>query len=301
MTTKVIINPAANNGRSGKLAAQITDWGQALGDLSLVTTEYAGHAQELAQAAAASGHDRVVAVGGDGTVHEVVNGLFHANQPGVKLGIVPAGSGNDLAFALGIPMDMKTAVSHLASGYTRPIDLVRIEDENGRSCVVDNNIGIGFDAMVVVLTQKIRRIHGFLKYLTAVLQAIAFYYETPHLEMQFDNDTAAQKVLFLAMGVGFRGGGGFLLTPDARHDDNLIDSCLVNPINRLTMLNMLGKAIKGTHIHSRHVTMRQSKQIIVKSDRPMPIHIDGELFARPEDNVRQVTMTSLPAAIEVIA
>ncbi|MFQ5436932.1 MAG: diacylglycerol/lipid kinase family protein, partial [Anaerolineae bacterium] len=133
------------------------------------------------------------------------------------------------------------------------------------------------------------------------LETIAFYYRKPHLDIWFDDEPVSQRVLFLAVGVGFRAGGGFLLTPDARHDDDLIDSCLVNPIGRLTMLNMLGNAIKGTHIYSKHVTMRKSKKIVVKSGSPVPIHVDGELFAVPEDNVGQVTITSLPAAIEVIA
>lgn len=301
MQIKVIMNPMANNGRAGGLAADITRWGQAYSEFSVVTTKERGHAQQLAREAALAGTELVVAGGGDGTVHEVVNGLIAAQCPGVKLGIIPLGSGNDLAYALGIPLDPETAVSRLSNGRTRAIDLTRITDQQGRSCVVDNNIGIGFDAMVVVRTEAMRRLHGFLKYLTAVLQCIAFYYDTPYLEMDFDGELVAQKVLFLAMGIGIRSGGGFLLTPDARLDDNLIDSCLVNPINRLTMLNMLGQAIKGTHITSRHVTMRQNKQIIVKSESPMPIHVDGELFAYPKDNVRQVTIISLPAAIEVIA
>ncbi len=301
MRIKVIMNPMANNGRSHALIPQITQWGASLGDCSVVTTQERGHAQQLARAAALAGYDLVVAGGGDGTVHEVVNGLFAAGRTAAKLGIIPLGSGNDLAFALGIPPDPETAVSHLAAGRPRAIDLARIEDENGRFCVVDNNIGIGFDAMVVVRTEAIQRIHGFLKYLMAVLQCIAFYYDTPHLDMNFDGEQVAQETLFLAFGVGFRGGGGFLLTPDARLDDDLIDTCLVNPINRITMLNMLGKAIKGTHTSSRHVTMRQSKKIVVKSKESMPIHVDGELFAYPHDNVRQVTITSLPSAIEVIA
>ena len=302
MRIKVIINPMANNGRSRQLIPQIQEWSEAQSDFSVVTTDGRGHAQQLAREAALDGFNVVVAGGGDGTVHEVVNGLYEAGRPDTKLGIIPLGSGNDLAFALGIPLDPETAVSHLTSGTPRAIDLARIEDENGRFCVVDNNIGIGFDAMVVVRTEAITRIQGFLKYLTAVFQCIAFYYNTPYLEIDFDGEQVAQESLFLAFGVGFRGGGGFLLTPDARLDDDLIDTCLVNPVNRPTMLYTCSiKRSKGTHITSRHVTMRQSKQIIVKSKTPMPIHVDGEMFAYPEDNVRQVTITSLPAAIEVIA
>jgi diacylglycerol kinase family enzyme len=79
-----------------------------------------------------------------------------------------------------------------------------------------------------------------------------------------------------------------------------IDSCTVNPIGRLTMLGMLAKAIKGTHVTSRHVTMRKSQRIVVQADQPLPIHIDGEIFAYPRDNVRQITVTSLPQALQVV-
>jgi diacylglycerol kinase family enzyme len=95
-----------------------------------------------------------------------------------------------------------------------------VEDEHGRFALFDNNLGIGFDAIVVIQTESITRVHGFLMYFVAVLRTIAFYYQTPHLTLDFDGEQVAQQVLFLAMGLGPRGGGGFFLTPDARHDDD---------------------------------------------------------------------------------
>ena len=100
--------------------------------------------------------------------------------------------------------------------------------------------------------------------------------------------------------VGPRGGGGFLMTPDAKWDDDLIDTCLVNPVGRLTMLYMLTRVMKGTHVTSRHVSMRQNQRITAWSSSPMPIYVDGEMFAYPRDNVHQVTITSLPAAVQVM-
>jgi len=91
-----------------------------------------------------------------------------------------------------------------------------------------------------------------------------------------------------------------LLTPDAAVNDDFLDSCTVNPVGRLTMLNMLPRVMKGTHVTSKHVTMRKSRRIHIKSNMPLPIHIDGEIFAYPKNNVREVTVTSLPEAIEVI-
>ncbi len=300
MKIKVILNPAADNGRAGQYHAKILQAAEPFGGLEIVLAERPGHAVDLARQAAEAGYDVVVAAGGDGTVHEVVNGLFAAGKPSARLGVIPLGSGNDFAFCTGLAQDWATAVPRLFSGQSRLVDLARIEDENGRAQFFDNNFGLGFDARVVVQTQKITRLHGFIKYLTAVLHSIAFYYHTPRLEMDFDGELVAQPVLFLAMGVGRRGGGGFLLTPDAQQNDNLIDSCLVSPIGRLTMLGMLVQAIKGTHVHSRHVTMRRSQRIIIQLKDPAPIHVDGEMFAYPEENIRQVVITSIPAALEVV-
>ena len=118
--------------------------------------------------------------------------------------------------------------------------------------------------------------------------------------MTFDEENLERDILFISFGLGRRHGGGFMLTPSADHTDNLIDSCTVNPINRITMLYMLLSVMRVAHTKSKHVTMRQNQQIIIKSDSPMPIHTDGEVFAYPKDNVRQLTITSLPAAIEVV-
>jgi diacylglycerol kinase (ATP) len=300
MPIKVILNPWSDRGRAAKLQEQIPAWArQAGGEVDLVLTEKPGHAKQLARQAALDGYKLVVAAGGDGTVHEVVNGLVQGGQAEAALGVIPIGSGNDFAYSQGILLKAEEAVARLFTGQLATIDLARVEDEYGRFALFGNNLGIGFDAIVVIQTEAITRVHGFLMYFLAVLRTIALYYQTPRLTLDFDGERVAQRVLFLAMGMGPRGGGGFFLTPDARHDDDRIDSCTVDPIGRLRMLAMLGQAIRGTHVHSPHVTMRQSRRITVQADQPLPIHIDGEIFAYPRDNVRQITVTSLPQALQV--
>ena len=300
MRIKVILNPWSDRGRAREQVAQIEAAAEARGGVDLVLTQKPGQAQQLARESVAAGYDLIVAAGGDGTIHEVVNGLMQGGAASAMLGVIPIGSGNDFGYAMGISTEIETAVSRLFTGQTRTVDLARVEDEHGRYAIFDNNLGIGFDAIVVIETENITRVHGFMMYFVAVLRTIAFYYQTPRLKIRFDDESVEQESLFLAMGVGRRGGGGFFLTPDANHDDDLIDSCLVNPVGRLTMLGMLGKAIKGTHTTSRHVSMRQNKRIEIVADRPLPIHIDGEIFAYPKDNVRRITVTSLPAALQVV-
>lgn len=300
MRAKVILNPYADRGRGKAYQAMITAAAQPFGGIEVALTQFPGHGRDLARQAANDGYDLVVAAGGDGTISDVVNGLMQGQQAATRLGLVPIGSGNDLAWSLGIANDVETAVHTLFAGQPRTLDLARVEDDHGRYRIFANNMGIGFDAIVVIETESITRLHGFPMYFLAVLRAIAFYYEMPHLEMRFDAESLAQPSCFLAFGVGPRGGGGFLLTPDARHDDNLVDTCLVNPVSRLTMLLMLLRVMKGKHGSHKAVSLRQNRHITVKSDRPMPIHTDGEVFAYAKDNVRQVTVTSLPAAIDVL-
>lgn len=300
MRVKVIINSRSGRGRGREQTDMIRTLGRRYGQLDIFPTERPRHATELAAAAADEGYDLVAAAGGDGTVHEVINGLVRGDRATLPLGIIPIGSGNDLAFGLGFHEEAEEAVERIFNGAPRPLDLARVTDERGKTEVFGNNFGIGFDAIVVMRTETITRLHGFPMYMAAVLQTILFYYNTPYLEATFDGQPVNQRSLFLYCGLGPRGGGGFLLTPDAQWDDNLIDSVMVNPIGRLTMLRMLTSAMKGTHVTSRHVTMRQSREITVKSSAPMPIQVDGEMFAYPRDNVRQVTITSLPAAIQVM-
>jgi len=301
MRVKVIINPRSGRGRAREQTAMINVLGNRYGDLDIVPTQRPGHAVELAAAARDEGYDIVAAAGGDGTVNEVVNGLVgDGDRAALPMGIIPIGSGNDLAYGLGIHEAAEEAVQRVFTGVPRTIDLARVTNEHGRSRVFQNNLGIGFDAQVVIRTESMTRIQGFPMYLAAVLQTILFHFDAPLLELSFDGRQASQRALFLYAGVGPRGGGGFLITPDARWDDGQIDTCLVNPVGRLTMLYMLTRVMKGTHVTSRHVSMGRCREIGVKSATPLPIYVDGEMYAYPRDEVHQVTITSLPEAVQVM-
>lgn len=300
MRIKVILNPTSDKGRAVERKAQIERIGKQYGSLEVVMTERPNHATDLARQAADQGYDLVVAAGGDGTIHEMVNGLVFGDRSDVTIGVIPVGSGNDFAFGVGIQGDIETAVSRLFTGQPRTIDLARIEDNKGRYAIVDNGIGIGFDATISIESRNITRLHGFPMYILATLRTIAFYYHTPQCEIRFDDERVTQKLLLLAIGVGPRAGGGFHITPDARMDDKLLDSCLISPVGRFTMLSMLLKVMKGTHVHHSAVTMRKNQRLVLKADTPLPIHTDGEIFAYPHDDVREVAITSLPQAIRVM-
>jgi diacylglycerol kinase (ATP) len=180
------------------------------------------------------------------------------------------------------------------------VDLALYEDDHGRSELAINGVGIGFDAIVSIQTRTITRVHGFAMYFLAALRTLAFYYQTPRLRVHFDSQVVEQRTLMLPIGVGPRIGGGFRLTPDADLTDGLLDSCMVNPIDRPTLLRLLPEAMKGTHVNSPHVTMRRSRCIEIDSDMALPIHADGEIFAYLDDNVRWARITSMPAALTIL-
>lgn len=298
------MNPTANRGGADSHKSVLESLCKQH-NVDLVCTQASGDAKALAMKAVESGYDLIIAAGGDGTVHEVVNGVCDANSSSPpRLGIIPIGSGNDLAFALGIPEQPNRAFEKTLHGSPIKIDLVHITDNNGRSAYADNNLGFGLDAQVVIATEALnlpKFLGGFTRYFTAVLQTLVLNYEMFLLNITFDQEKRiSQSSLFLALGVGPRGGGGFLLNPNATHTDNRIDSCLVRAINRLTAILLLPKAINGRHVESEHVTMHQSQHIDIRADKPLPIHIDGEVFAYPKDAVTHVIVRSVPAAIEVV-
>jgi YegS/Rv2252/BmrU family lipid kinase len=298
--SRIIFNPWANRGKAVELQDTIKRLVNNYSDVDVALTDSQGHATKLASEAVDDGCDLVIAAGGDGTVHEVVNGIVHGGRGQATLGVIPIGSGNDFAFGLGLLTSLDEAIHNIFNGQSRVIDLARIEDDHGRYVLVDNGIGIGFDATVNIQSRTITRLHGFPMYLLAVLRTIALYFQTPHLRIQFDDELIEQEALLFAIGIGPRVGGGFYLTPDALHNDDRLDSCTVNPVGRLTMLWMLPKVMRGTHVKSKHVTMRRNRYIDIRSNLPLPVHVDGEIFAYHEDNVRRLTITSIPSSLTVI-
>ena len=325
MRVKLILNPAADRGRAIRLREDLIRSAAAYGPLDVALTDGAGSAVKIATEATANGYDVVAAAGGDGTVNEVANGLLREapNRP-AALGLVPIGSGNDYAYGLGLLDPPDVAVHRLFTGEPQPVDVAHIEDERGQRRIVCNAVGIGFDATVAIESLRIKRIYGFAAYLLAALRSLAFRFHTPELQLRFgskahqpdtndeianqaivdqevvDQEVVRQKALLLAVGVGPRVGGGFRLTPEASFSDGLLDSCLARPMSRATMVAMLVRAMGGTHVTSSFVEMRRSRSIELAADRPLPIHVDGEIFATVDDKVRRVTITSLPQALPVV-
>lgn len=300
---KLILNPIADMGRAWKTANDLRPIAQEFsGELSWSGTVYPTHAIELAKQAAEEGYDLVVAMGGDGTVHEVMNGLMQV--PAEKrpvLAVVPIGSGNDFAYSIGITKKSAQALAHALKAETiQPVDIGLLTDEHGRKEYVDNTLGIGFDAVVTIRSHKLPIVKGFLMYLTAVIQTIILNHHPMQMKVETDAETWEDKVIMLTLCNGPREGGGFMLSPDSKNNDGSMEYVAVTKVSRATMFRLVPEFMSGTHMRFKQVRMGKFKKLTLTSDLPLYIHADGEIFTNFGSNLKKASFEILPQALRVV-
>jgi YegS/Rv2252/BmrU family lipid kinase len=298
---KLITNPNADLGNAWRLASDLRPIVEEFGGADWTGTVYPTHAIEIAQQAAESGYDLVIAVGGDGTVHEVINGLMQVpagKRP--KLGIVPMGSGNDFAHNIGVPNKPELAMQQALTGQPHPIDIGLIRDGHGRQEYWNNTLGIGFDATVNIRSRKVPLLHGFLMYFVAVLQTIVLNHNAPRFQVKTDQESWEKEQLMIVLCNGPREGGGFAVSPKAQLDDGWFNYVAIDRVSRAMMFRLVPEVMKGTHGRFSVVSMGKFHKLSLKSDRPLNIHTDGEIYAGFGTNVRQLSVEIVPSAIEVV-
>ncbi len=300
---KLILNPIADMGRAWKTANDLRPIAQEFrGELSWSGTVYPTHAIELARQAAEEGYDMVVAMGGDGTVHEVMNGLMQV--PAEKrpiLGVVPIGSGNDFAYSIGIGMRSAQALAHaLKAEDVRSVDVGMITDEHGRKEYFDNTLGIGFDSVVTIRSHKLPVVKGFLMYLTAVIQTIILNHHPMTMMIETGTETWQDKNIMFTLCNGPREGGGFMLSPESKNNDGEMEYVAVTNVSRGTMFRLVPEFMKGTHMRFRQVRMGKFKKLTLTSDLPLYIHADGEIFTSFGSNLKKASFEILPQALQVV-
>jgi len=297
---KLILNPTSNHGRSSLAAADLRPLA-AENNADWSGTVYPDHATELAQQAGEQGYDLVVAVGGDGTVHEVINGLMRvpeAKRP--ALGIVPLGSGNDFAHILGISNDPAKALLSCLHGQPHALDIGLVRNEKGRLEYFNNTLGIGFDAVVTIHTRKITAIHGFMMYFVATLQTILLNFTPMALHVETDRESWDQATIMLTLGNGPREGGGFLVTPEAKLDDGLLQYVAIRKISRVTMLRLVPEVMQGTQARFKQVRLGSCRTMTIRSQQPLYVHCDGEIYAGFGTQDRNLDIQILPNAIHFL-
>lgn len=277
-----IVNPVAGRD-AGRLAVPEIERLAHENQLSytLTLTEYPGHAIELARQAAIAGIDVALAVGGDGTSNEVLNGLMQAYNQGYKntsLGIIAIGRGNDFAYGFGIPAGIQPGFQVLQMGNSFKMDVGRIiggDYPQGR--YFGNGVGIGFDAVVGFEALKLSYLHGFLNYIVAALRTIFLFFNAPVMKIDYDDDRLTQPALMVSIMNGKRMGGGFMMAPAAQQDDGLLDLCIAGQFSRLGILAMIPRFMKGTQATQPQIkTGRAAKIHVIALEGSLPVHADGE-------------------------
>jgi len=290
---KVVLNPYAGRWKAKEHIEPLKEeLGRLDVDYELAVTNSPGEGTIIAREAIEAGYEKVVAVGGDSTVSEVVNGLIQASgehQAG-DLGIIPLGSANDLADILKIPRDLRAACQKVVAGRTRVIDVGQVNDH-----FFDNNSAVGLEPLVTIEAEKIKRIRGPLRYLLAALRTII---KDPvwQAHIEWDAGTYKGPISIVSIGNSPRTGGSFWMTPHARLDDGKLDVVFAPPLSRFNLLRLLPMTFNGKHIHHDAVTYLRVTSLHITIS-PTPLQADGEVLDR---QATQLTYTILPGKLRVI-
>jgi diacylglycerol kinase (ATP) len=263
----LVVNPTSGKGRAAAAADVATAGLTAAGHTvdRLVGTD-GPDAERLCRAAVSGDVDAIVAVGGDGMAHLALQACAGT---ATALGIIPTGTGNDLANALGLPVDDAAAsTALLADGVVRSIDAVRC-GEAWWACV----LGTGFDAAVNDRANRMRWPRGRRRYDLAILAELRSY-RPRHFVLDIDGMPAEVDAMLVALGNAPSYGGGMKVCPDAKLDDGLLDVVVVGPLTRRRFLRLFPRVFAGTHVADPSVTVFRGRE--VRLDGPATAYADGE-------------------------
>jgi diacylglycerol kinase (ATP) len=291
-----IVNPAAGGGRSSKLAApalaRLREGGLAA---DVISTKGPGHAVEVAREAYQQGYRHFIAIGGDGTAHEILNGIYRSPSAGerISLGFLPLGTGN--SFLRDFTGDgAESSLRALLAGRTRPVDLLRLTHASGEVYSF-NLISVGFTADVGALTNRYFKSLGTLGYLLGVFVRVVQLNRRAFL-LRCDGDAQwdDRSCLFLTFSNSKFTGGTMLIAPNADASDGMIEFVRWGPIGRLGLMRMLPKLYDGSHIHHPFASRRAVRRVDFNLPAPVDVMIDGEIA-----NLTCQSIDILPGAVDV--
>lgn len=270
MRAKIIVNPISGHGR--RPHNDVTDLKRIFAEddieCQVICQRIRGQGTLLARQAVAEGFDMVVAMGGDGTINEVVCALVNTNVP---LGIVPAGSGNGVARELGIPLNMRDACRTIIHGRTRLVDVGQM---NGRFFL--GTAGIGYDAMVGKLfEEKWGNRRGLMPYVHAAVLAF-FKYRAQPVRLHFEGRQLTVLPLLVTAANVAQFGGGAIIAPEAKPDDGQLDICIIHRLTFFQALYHWPKLFRGRIDRMPQWEMHRTNSLEITAPSPMPVHMDGE-------------------------
>ncbi len=264
-----IVNPTAGQGRTNNAFGMIKEVIENKNvHCEFKFTSEAGQATEFAKDAVAEGFTHVISVGGDGTSHEVVNGLIGSS---VVFGVVPCGSGNDFPKAASIPLDTMLAIETVFSGRERPFDIGKLGDS-----YFINGLGIGLDGAVSHRFKKLKLLRGPLGYLLVSVQEALTFKGFP-ARVKIDDWNYEGTLLLTGASNGLYQ-GGFKLAPDAKIDDGLLDFHIIKDMSIINRLIKIPKVLKGSHSDLDEVEIKRATNMEITLESKIPAHMDGEPF-----------------------
>ncbi len=286
MKFALVINPASGRRHGDAIGHEASAMLREAGhETQLIRGDDAAEAREQLKFAIDAGLDSVVVVGGDGALHAV---LDHIADSDLTFGLIPAGTGNDTARALGIPLkDTRAAVDILIAGRTREIDLAKAGE-----AYVATVVASGFDSKVNERADAMKWPRGNMKYNLAMIAELRVFKPLPYT-IELDGETVERRAMLVAVGNGPSFGGGLRITEGAEIDDGLLDVVIINPISKLELLKVFPKLYKGTHVtHSCYEHHRVSK--VVLSSPGIIAYGDGERLGP-----LPMTVSACPGALRV--
>lgn len=273
----LLVNPAAGRGRAAcefaSLEALLQDNGVRC---KLIQSDAPGDLEQKALTLIGNGASQLIVAGGDGSVHEAVNGIMRSAQK-AALGVVPLGTGNDFAKACGIPLAWRDAAMLLAEricGHPPPrfVDVGRMNER-----YFANGAGVGFDAKVNYIANSMRWPSGDLVYLVAVLRALWDGVITPEMEIRTTGSRRSGPLTLASVSNGPWVGGLFHIAPMAKNDDGEMDLVCAAPVGRLRILALLPHLLRGTHIEQPEISHSTIRRCEILAKSPLPSHLDGEV------------------------
>lgn len=266
----VLVNPAAGGGRAGRRWGALRALAERMFPFEEHWTTAAGEGTRVAAEAARAGVQRLLAVGGDGTLHEVANGAAGTD---LAVAVLPLGTGNDFARSAGFFRSPESLLAGLAGGGRRAVDLGEVHGS-----LYINVAGVGFDAEVARMVNALRsKAGGALPYVMTAIR-LAFAYEPPRLTLRFDGgpDQPGARLL-VAIGNASAYGGGMRICPGALIDDGALDALVVGPLRAWATLGLLPKVFRGRHIDDARVSLQRVLRVDIDGPAETAVHADGEI------------------------
>ncbi|MFL6193171.1 MAG: diacylglycerol/lipid kinase family protein [Thermoanaerobaculia bacterium] len=289
-TLRFLVNPASGRGTGKAHLDRIRVLASKLG-AGLCVSRKVEDLAEQARRAAADGIERLLVAGGDGTMHHAIQGLAGTS---CALGVIPLGSGNDLAGTLEIPPDLEVAVNRAVNGEVRRIDLARVGET---WCV--SYAGVGFDSEVTRFANEVKVLRGPLIYFYSVVHTLVTFVP-PRMRVVHDGGTFEGAVMFTVVNNLPRFGGGMRIAPDARIDDGLLDLVIVKEIPKRLLLTLFPKVYNGGHVgHPAVQIVRTTRAEITLLDRTMTMYGGGEPL-RPMKAGEPVLVEMVPGGLCVV-